>query len=350
MAAGGSMNFVKRGWRNIRQAGPQRLAITAVLVMLAVLIARFSWGVTFIGEAEAGLYDMRSFIVANEQRVDQDKRIAMVVYDEQTLIAARKRSPLDRGVLIAALRNMDGMGAKAIGIDILFDQPQDEDQELVETLRAMETPVSVAFVDMSANADDIVYDQQQYLNEFLAALEGSNARPASIQLSDALGVTRLFPKQNPALPPTMTRDMLDAAGAGDKSLPGYEGAIRFRLGKGDGDRDDGRTGPVTEHLFPKLPIDTFTDGEVLAIPAVAEEIVPVIKDSYVLIGSDLVDFDRVPTTLTEATQYEMPGMQVHAEMMAQMLDGGALPKPLPVTLWAFAALTIILAALWATDD
>ena len=31
----------------------------------------------------------------------------------------------------AYLRNLDAMGAKAIGIDILFDQPQDEDDQLI---------------------------------------------------------------------------------------------------------------------------------------------------------------------------------------------------------------------------
>ena len=69
------------------------------------------------------------------------------------------------------------MGAKAIGIDILFDQPQDEDDELIATLRAMRTPVSVAYAETGTNEDDIVYEQQQYLDEFLAAARGQQRAP-----------------------------------------------------------------------------------------------------------------------------------------------------------------------------
>jgi adenylate cyclase len=43
----------------------------------------------------------------------------------------QKRSPLDRAILAKALANIDKMGAKAIGIDILIDQPQPEDAQLL---------------------------------------------------------------------------------------------------------------------------------------------------------------------------------------------------------------------------
>ena len=46
------------------------------------------------------------------------------------------------GLLARALRNLDAMGAKSIGIDMVFDQPQDEDDQLVATLRGMKTPTS----------------------------------------------------------------------------------------------------------------------------------------------------------------------------------------------------------------
>ena len=127
-----------RGWRNIREAGPGRLALTALLLVAAVLLARWSWHLPVTEEAERNLYDQRSYLFA--EQVEPDGRVVMVVYNDQTLIASRKRSPLDRGLLARALRNLDAMGAKAIGIDILFDQPQDEDAELIAALRAMRTP------------------------------------------------------------------------------------------------------------------------------------------------------------------------------------------------------------------
>lgn len=347
MSEGKSENFIVRGWRNVREAGPRRLGLTVLLVAAAILIARFGWFVPIVTQAEVGLYDFRSYEIAGQNAVEQDDRIIMVVYDEQTLIAARKRSPLDRGILASTLRNLDKLGVKAIGIDILFDQPQDEDDELIETLRNMKTPVSVAYVLQEANADDIVYDQQQYLEDFMARLEGSNAHPASIQLSDQFGVTRLWPTPDDRLPSTLTRAMLTAAGEGGQILPGYTGAIRYRLSARDGQDDTAEDGQsaVAESLFPQIPIDTLADEAVFAIPEVADEYRPLFEGKYILIGGNLVDFDRVPTTMTEGTGFEPPGLQVHAEMMAQMLDGKPLPKPLSLTLWALAFLFIVTAVL-----
>ena len=235
-------NLLLRGWRNVREAGPRRLALTALLVLLALLIARFSWDIPWqaipealrtqgaeqtdmktpgTGDAERALYDLRSSLLAD--RIEQDDRITMVVYDDQTLINARKRSPLDRGMLARALRIIDDMEPKAIGLDILFDQPQDEDAELIATLRAMQTPTLVGYANFATNQADIVYDQQVYLEEFLAQLEGSNARPASIRLDNTHGVTRKWPSIEPDLPPVLGRAMLREAGEADSAFPGYEG-------------------------------------------------------------------------------------------------------------------------------
>ena len=211
MPGGKQANFLVRGWCNVREAGPRRLVLTALLLVAALLLARFSWDLPWVdaqgadvptpvtGEAERALYDYRVFRFAPSVR--QDERVLLVVYDDQTLIAARKRSPLDRGLLAKALRSLDTMGAKAIGIDILFDQPQDEDDELVATLRAMKTPVSVAYAEAAITENDIQYEQQQYLKRFLARLEGSKARPASVMLDDSLGVTRLWPPTPPGCSP-----------------------------------------------------------------------------------------------------------------------------------------------------
>src|SRR5690606_17682648 len=215
-----STGLFARGWRSVREAGWRRLALTALLLVAALLLARFSWLLPVTEEAERSLYDLRSFVLA--EQVEQDDRIALVVYTDQTLIAARKRSPLDRGLLAAALRNIDTMGAKAIGIDILFDQPQDEDDELIATLRAMETPVSVALAETETNEADITFEQQAYLEQFLARLEGSRAHPASIRLDNSFGVARLWPSIEPGLPPVLGRAMLAAVGESAKTLPGYE--------------------------------------------------------------------------------------------------------------------------------
>ncbi len=324
-SAASRRNFLARGWRNIRDAGARRLVGTLALLMLACVFARFSWNLPVLSDAERSLYDLRAY--SSARQVDQDDRLRIIVYDDQTLIDARKRSPLDRGLLAKALRNLDAMGAKAIGIDILFDQPQDEDEDLIAALRGMKTPVFAAYANVAANRADITYRQQQFLDSFIARLKGSKAAPTSIRLDYANGVARAWPSIEKGLPPVMSRSMLEATDPGQLAkFDGYTGAIVYRLPKSD-DR------PV----YQSLRIDLFAD------PALAPAFADQIRGRYLLLGGDIIDVDRVETTFTSVTGETAPGIQVHAAMLAQMLDG-QVPKRTSGWALSLMALSVIAAA------
>ncbi len=346
MAREAPLRMINSGWRSVREAGPKRLVLTGLLLLLALLLARFSWDVPFTGQAERALYDSRAYTLAQE--VEGDDRVTMVVYTDQTLFDYGKRSPLPRDLLANALTAIDAMGAKAIGIDILFDQPQAEDEELIAVLQSMRTPVAVAFAETETNAADIEYFQQEYLVEFLNRLEGSNARPASIRLDDQYGATRVWPQVFDHLPPVLGRVMLEDAGQGPLTMPGYEGGIRYRHTALES-QIDAETGQAMDatSIFPMLDITLFADPALLEIPAIAEEIRPAIEGKYVLIGGDLTDFDRVETTFTSIDGETPPGLEVHAALIAQMLDGAALSPISPYYLWALVILVVIAATLTA---
>lgn len=329
--------WIRRGWRNVREAGGVQLLATFVVLCAALFIARYSWvlpdGVEptpLTSEAERAFYDLRAYYAAD--LVEQDPRVVLVVYTDQTLINAQKRSPLDRGMLARALRNIDAMGAKGIGIDILFDQPQDEDAELIETLRAMQTPVGVAYANLATNKDDIVYEQQQFLEAFQGELAGSKSRPASIRLDNTFGATRVWPNIVEGLPPLLGRALLADAGEEAAAFRTYEGAIDYRRQKF-----------VDSPLFASLQIDLFADPDPEVLPFLAEQI----RGKYVLIGGDIVDYDRVETTFTSVNGEVPAGIAVHAEIISQMLDNRVL-TPIPVwVLWAMAALVVLTAVLTA---
>ena len=136
--------------------------------------------------------------------VDQDQRILLVPYTPGNIAATAKRSPLDRAILARALTNIDKMGAKAIGIDILIDQPQPEDAQLLAALRAMKTPVWLAYATSVDSGDEIELWQQQFMDDWFRQLAGSQVRPTSIRFEpDGDNVLRRWPSLPPGLPPFM---------------------------------------------------------------------------------------------------------------------------------------------------
>lgn len=338
------MQLFTAGWRSVREAGPQRLAVTALMLIAALLLSRFSWDLPFTDDAERALYDARAYYLSD--LVEQDQRVVIIAFDDQALIDLQKRSPLPRDTLAAALRNIDTLGAKAIGIDILFDQRQAEDAELIETLRAMRTPVAVAYADLVTNQLDIEYEQQEYLDWFMAQLEGSRARPGSVRLEETEGVVRVWPEIVAGTPELMGRVMLEDAGdPAVERFEGYEGAIRYR-----------RPAFVEEPVFATLQIIPFSLDAIFTIPEARADFEEAVRDSYVLIGGDIVDYDRALTPLSGfvdpaveagARDVRPPGIQIHAATIAQMLDGARLIQPAGWTLWALACLTVIAATLTA---
>lgn len=328
----------QRGWRNILAAGPRRLALTGLMLVVALAVARFSWVIPVLGEAETALYDVRLFTAT--QPVEQDPRILLVTFTDDTLIATRKRSPLDRAMLARAMTALDGMGAKAIGVDIFIDQPQDEDPALFAALRAMKTPTFMAFADQGANGDNIIYAQQQFLDGFLKSLKGSHVQPASVRLTtDSDGVIRAWPGHPANLPSLLVVAMAKAGGeAGAAAFDNYRGGIRFRPEKSE-DRP----------AFTSLQVDLFANPDVA--PAFAAQV----KGRFVLVGGDIVDtdqfetplsrFPKPPTASGRPPRTTIPGLQVHGHLLAQLLDHDRPAAWSSAALWVMAVLLTAAAAL-----
>ena len=157
-----------------------RLLVTGLIIIWAILFARYSWEapvsvgrdsagashwhfparpgeprqtIPISTDAERALFDYRQTTAQRRHKVAQDSRIVLIPYTQDTLRATQKRSPLDRAILARALANIDAMGARSIGIDILIDQPQPEDAQLLKTLQAMKTPVWLGYANRRTAAD-----------------------------------------------------------------------------------------------------------------------------------------------------------------------------------------------------
>jgi adenylate cyclase len=316
-----------RARRALKQIGPVRLLVTLAFVVLGLLFARYGWQVPLARDAERALYDIRVILTAPQ--VDQDERIALVVFTDDTLRRVEKRSPLDRRTLAQALAAIDAMNPRAIGVDILIDQPQQEDALLIETLRRLKTPVYFAYATNASNPEQIQVWQEEFLRGFLAQAAPGPVRPASIRIrTDQDNVMRRWPDQPRTLPPLLP----NALARRHPEFRTYEGSIAYRLPKAE-----------DYPVFSKLPIDLFA-GELA--PAMRSQI----EGRYVLIGGDIQDLDDFETPMTRGNGQMMKGLEVHAHLLAQLLDG-RMPRPISAwTLWLAAFFVVLAGALTALLD
>ncbi|MCW3798582.1 adenylate/guanylate cyclase domain-containing protein [Sphingomonas sp. BN140010] len=334
--AAASIADAKRGLGSVPFA---RALVTGLLLALAVVVARFSWDLPMSSFAERVAFDVRSLQAAMHRPAAQDPRILLVVYTPATQEATGKRSPLDRAILARALANLDRLRAKAVGIDILIDQPQPEDDALRSTLRAMRTPTWLAYASAAHNGADMQPWQQARLDALFRDLRGSRVRPASIHLeADGDNAIRSWPRTPRDLPP-----FLPQALAGNSNGAHYDGSIRYRM-PADPERQ----------VFLSLPIDLFAQPETAA--ALADQV----RGRIVLIGGDLPDSDRFvtpegrlanpDTAFGRQFRENIPGLEVHATMLAQLLDT-RMPTPTGASgLWLLAFLVVLAGAFTAMLD
>ena len=311
----------------LRHIGPRRLLTSALFLAAALVLARYSWHAPLISGAERALYDVRQTITA--PRIAQDPRIVLVLYKEETLERTGKRSPLDRGLLARAMARIDAMNPKGMAVDILLDQAEPEDKELVATLKTLHTPTFLAFASHVTNPTFMQPPQEKFLRGFMADLAGSHVKSAMINLdTDADGVVRRWPTRFRDEPPPVSLALHPA----DHQLDSYLGAVAFRQQKFE-DHD----------LYASYPIDLFET------PAAAM-LTDAIKGKYVLIGADLADYDRFPIPATTMTRLQTFGLRVHADLLAQALDGFRA-RPVPSwALWIAAVLAVLSGVVAGVSD
>jgi adenylate cyclase len=307
--------------RAIGLAGSMRLLVTGMVLVLALLVGRYSWNMPFALSAERGLYDVRVDLSA--PRIDQDDRIVLVVFTEETLAATGKRSPLDRTMLARALSNLDKLGPRAIGVDILIDQPQPEDPVLKQALLGMKTPTYFGFSSNAENGEFVMPWQEAHMRAFFGSVASAPVRTANIRLDvDSDNTWRQWP--NPA---RSAPKLLVNAITGVKGYEFYRGSAMFR-----------KPQLADRPVFASLPVDLFGNPETAAAMKDA------IAGKIVLVGADLPEADRFITPFTRLSGNTTPGVELHAVLIAQALDGKRLDLLPPIVLWLLALLAVAMGA------
>ena len=287
-------------------------------------------------DAEHALYDAR--IIATAPQIEQDERILIIPYTDETLINTGKRSPLDRTTLARALRRIDQMGAKSIGIDVLIDQPQADDPLIISALRSMKTPTFLAYASTRVAKDKILLQQQQFLESFGKAISGGAVGSASIVIqADSDNVQRRWGQILAGEPPRIPNAMIQSAA----NFTNYEGSIAFR-----------QPAFKDKPIFATIPIDTFANDALFASPETSAIFSAQVKGRHVLIGGNIQDIDTFETPLSRAKRDDETrdawGIELFAHMLAQIMDNRVLTPISGVTSWVAALIVVLVGGVTAT--
>jgi class 3 adenylate cyclase/CHASE2 domain-containing sensor protein len=225
----------------------------------------------------------------------QANGIAVIAITEATLSTLPYRAPLDRGLLAGLVLRLRARQVRAIGLDVLIDQPTEtaKDAALLTALSAPGPPV--VLVD-AASMTQLTQRQRQFLDGFLTGLRRGNGNLARDRLDGAVRQHYPFLDGKPSLPAALAQ----AVGVTPPAEPFTIAWIR--------------TGKPDLPAVPVYPVETLS-----LLPAAW------LADKIVLVGLVTPDTDRHRTPLTVG-EPPMAGVEIQAQVLAQILDGRhALP-------------------------
>nr|WP_222528158.1 adenylate/guanylate cyclase domain-containing protein [Azospirillum sp. 412522] len=283
------------------------MAVALGSALLALVAARL---VPPLRTADESLGDR--LIAAASPARPQHPGIALVLFGEDSFSGLACRSPVDRGMLADIVGVLAAAGVRAIGIDVLFDQPglPAVDERLRRAM--LDAPVPVVAI-TALEQTPLTERQRRFLDDFTTGMPRGHANLAKDRLDAAVRWHVPFGGDGtPSLPVQLAR------AGGVSAVP----ADAFRIDWHG--RPDGVTAP-----FPVYPAET-----VAVLPK------SWLAGRTVLVGTALAGVDQHRTPLSSAGA-STPGVEIEAHVLAQLLDGRSSPR-LPVA--GEAALALLLAA------
>lgn len=296
------------------------LGIILTTTFLAIWLPRVVPGVQLV---ENWLSDFRFTALSQPQPVDP--RIIIAEINEGTLATFPYRSPVDRSFLITLLNHLADAKVRAVGIDILFDQPTEskKDQALKATIARFPVPVIVAD---TGTKGLLTKSQKTFLTDFH---EGLLTGDANLIKDITDGTVRGLYVQRRDTDPRQLGFAAALLAALDLPVPAQNIELAYRPPPGPN----------------KAAFKSF--------PAQAIQFLPKswLTGKIVLIGANLPLSDRHRTVFSAARGTKdgtLPGVRIHAHALSQLLDNrrvAVLNPPLKWALLAALALTGMIIAL-----
>ncbi|MBI2978193.1 MAG: adenylate/guanylate cyclase domain-containing protein [Rhodospirillales bacterium] len=301
------------------------LSITAIV---AVACAAGLWLPPLLPMLKAGENWLADFRFATLTRPEpQNGDVVVVAITEDTLATLPYREPLDRGFLRGLFGHLEAAKPRAIGFDVLFDQPTEpaKDEALRQALRVSQVPVVVA---RAGKEEGLTDKQLAFLSRFTAGVPTARV---NLVRDRADGTVRwIFPGD-------------EVAG---KQVPGFAGALAVAAGA----RPPEREVPLVYRVGPDPATPPFRVFPAHAVPLLPKAW---FAGKVVLVGADLPLSDRHRTPFAAAqgpNAGSRPGVVIHAHAVAQLLDGRMSPAVGGAGRAALILLAAALGMLFATLD
>lgn len=260
-------------------------------------------GVSLFNHLEVRTQDIRE--TGFSQRLPQDKKIAVVAITEETLSQFPYRSPMDRAFLSTLLKTLEAKQAKAIYLDVLLDQPteQDKDKVLKKTIQDLRTPLAIGYTE---SPEVVTPDQLDYLKDFFSPRHRATVNLATDPFDGTVRWLNVNTHKSSEAP-TVPFKLMQLMG---KEVPQVDAQslVAWRRAAAEGEQ----AFPIyPSHAIAHLPTEWF-------------------KDKLVMVGAvqSLTDRHRTPfAALQDEALGMMPGVVVLAHQTSMLLDGRRVNMP-----------------------
>jgi CHASE2 domain-containing sensor protein len=253
-------------------------------------------------------HDWRAVLLADRVS-NRYEDIVVVLFDPATFNDAVV-SPIPRDTYAQLIRVLDAMSPRAIGLDMYFVASQDSEKDLLflDALRSAKSPIVLGAIE----ADNLDQFHKDFQQQFLS----SSGRPAGLLGLDYDGDHVIRRTRTSSESASKEGFAHSVARAADATLKGADQSLEFA--------------PIAWALGPNHnePFLTISAKDLLpgADQARLGELQRLIAGKIVLIGIDMPNSDRHDTPLSASTGDKMLGVMVHAQILAQLLDGRYLTE------------------------
>ncbi|PPD30138.1 MAG: hypothetical protein CTY20_04350 [Hyphomicrobium sp.] len=310
----------------------------AVLVAAALVgIAHFANLSDWMRAPDAWTYDWRTAHFAGRPDTAR-KDITVVTIDETSMERYASLSPVSRALQAKLVSALEVAGAKAIGLDFLYDRPTlaDDDRALVAALKNAKIPVVVGAIDKRSVLRDRDPEQSLAYQERFIAETGKAAAhlyfvnaedQGRFMIGDQVIRHRMPPSTEKPHRKGIAEALADAVNMRKSSPTTKAELIDWQRPPASG---------LDEHAVPILRVATHVpDTPSAALFGKGWE--EYVRGRIVLVGGAFGDRDRHLTPLSISDHKKIPGVLIHAQILAQLIDGREV-KTLP--LWLEAALLV----------